>query len=87
MYLFILFNILIAFSDSFSADELGMGTIFGALSGTFNWLKRCENASNFAFNGSSKHKISANARSLCAIVCLCVFCIGILAPLRVVVCE
>jgi hypothetical protein len=28
-----------------------------------------------------------DALSLCAIVCLCVFCIGILAPLRVVVCE
>jgi hypothetical protein len=28
-----------------------------------------------------------DAFSLCAIVCLCVFCIGILAPLRVVFCE
>jgi hypothetical protein len=28
-----------------------------------------------------------DAFSLCAIVCLRVFCIGILAPLRVVVCE
>jgi hypothetical protein len=28
-----------------------------------------------------------DALSLCAIVCLFVFCIGILAPLRVVVCE
>jgi hypothetical protein len=28
-----------------------------------------------------------DAFSLCAIVCLCVFCIGILAPLHVVFCE
>jgi hypothetical protein len=28
-----------------------------------------------------------DALSLCGIVCLCVFCIGILAPLRVVDCE
>jgi hypothetical protein len=28
-----------------------------------------------------------DALSLCVIVCLCVFCIGNLAPLHVVVCE